>query len=221
MRFSSHGVIEMDLCASISYHCTTGAVHNFLHGCNSEQQAQVQAMLAKSSSLARHPLLLPVLLTELKLDLVEQHSVQLWNKLVQAETLSGQTNYPAINNTRHPRAHKGVPPDKHKSNRSTSHLDFEDVTIEVLGVLQITAYAESHAKSLLLSIEEIQTSIGVVSRKTKTSNAEVITRTGLVLSERLDFLAHRTQVVINNVQFYEKRAQAQQTAVRVCMRRRS
>ena len=83
----------------------------------------------------------------------------------------------------------------------------------MLGVIQLTTHAESHARSLLLSLQEAKKSLALVEALTKKENRDYITRVGSMLSEKLDLHFHRAQVILNDLQFIEKRAQAQQTAV--------
>ena len=89
----------------------------------------------------------------------------------------------------------------------------QSITIGVLQVLQLITYAESHARSLLLAVEEIQKSMETLNTNTNAPRKVYMEKAGAVLSEKLDLLAHRIRVVISNIQFVEKRAQAQQSAV--------
>jgi hypothetical protein len=122
------------------------------------------------------------------------------------EELSGQTAAPT-------RRSLLTPPEV--STKRKTNEEFRDITLKILGVLQLTPYAESHAKALLLLIQEMRTGLEAV-RKVTDSEAlrvEYIIKTGAMLSEKLDLLAHKTQIIMNDIQFLEKRAQAQRTAV--------
>ena len=82
MRLASRGVFEMEVSASISYIPSTGAVNVLLQGCDSDQQKRIASQVRRLSILTRHPLLLPLLLIEEKLNLIEDQEMQWWNALV-------------------------------------------------------------------------------------------------------------------------------------------
>jgi len=215
MRLSSRGILEMDASASISYHAGTGAVNIFLHGCKSEQQKEIRDLLqANHYVLAGHPLLLPNTLVAMKLDLIERQENNLWEELVKVETLSKQTNRPAVGSSvSYDEPMMKSPLAGTNLSRNNISDSLQRFTIQVLGVLQEVTYIESHAKALLLLIDKIQRSIDAVNKLAESPQREYIANTGAMLSDSLDILAHRTQVLLADIQFIEKRAQAQQSAV--------
>jgi hypothetical protein len=164
------------------------------------------------SVLAGHPLLLRTVLAEMKLDIIELDESRLWNNLVAVEMWSKQTNAPAVGARWGSMASNSLADNNSDGNNINDGL--QSITIEVLGVLQVITYTESHAKALLLSIEEMQRSIDAVNDLAKSTADEYIAKTGAIPSENLDLLAHKTRVLINNIHFVEKGAQAQQSAVR-------
>jgi hypothetical protein len=220
MRLSSFGVLEIDMSVAISYHASTGVVKAFLHGCTSQQQTQVRKQLLDFSALAGHPLLLPVLVAQMKLDILEQESLRLWNKLVLAEGQTGQTDVPAIS-TDSDIVGCAINSSKFETHLENAPLvwskpeahDFDRTTLTVMGILQLTSYAETHSQALLLSIEEMKLGINTIQRRAGLSAKSYIAQTSSILSERLQLLHHRTRVIMSEVTFVDKRAQAQQTAV--------
>jgi hypothetical protein len=97
MHLSSRVILELDICAAISYQPGTGTVNAFLHGCTSDQQTEVKERLQYLSFLAGHPLLLPIILVEMRMNIIKDLEQMLWNLLLTVETRSGQTGAPAVN----------------------------------------------------------------------------------------------------------------------------
>jgi hypothetical protein len=198
MRLYSRGVIEIDVSASISYEPNTGTVNVFLHGCSSEQQETIKSQLNEFSQLASHPLLLPSLLVEMKADILRRQEVRLWNQLIAVESLSGQTDLPAVN----------VPVSLPGAN-----ADFGLITLKALGVIQGATSVGDHAKALLQSIGEIQKCIAVITGCTEDTRGEYMKKSGTILSEKLGFLTQVTNMTLSSIEFIEKRGTAQQSAV--------
>jgi hypothetical protein len=215
MRLSSRGIIEIDVCVSISYRPGTGTVRGFLQGCTSQQQAMIKGRLQQWSALSNHPLLLPTILVEMKVDRIDEEQTKLWNLLVRVEGQSKQTGAPEVNrpimNFEDLKINDELEVEKAQQMRVDS--EFRQVTLGVIGVIQRTTSVGSHAKALLLSIGEIQKSMQVVSDMASTSKTAHLKKIGEMLSEKLVLLEHRTQVMTGDIEFIEKRAQAQQSAV--------
>ena len=212
MHLTSRGILEIDICVSISYRPRSGTVKAFLQGCSSEQQTKIGVQLQEFAHLAQHPLLVPILLVELKVCCLEDREAELWNLLVDVETRSKQTGAPAINVPFNGFTEEDWEEDS-KTRQERLDSEIHHVTLDVVGVIQQTTYSESHAKALLLSIEEIRKNIKIVNDMAVPQRMDQISTIGAMFSERLDFLGHRTRVVIGDIEFVEKRAQAQQSAV--------
>lgn len=215
MRLASRGIIEIDVCLSISYRPGNRTVRAFLHGCTSQQQLMIRTRLQRWSTLTEHPLLLPLILVEIKADRIEKEQIDLWNLLVRVEGQSKQTGAPAIKkhiidfagqNSRHEA-------EAENAQKSRVDSDFKQVTIGVVGVIQRTTGLGSHTRALLLSISEMRKSIQAVSNLASAPEAVHLKKIGEMLSGKLDLLEHRTRVMDSDIEFIEKRAQAQQAAV--------
>ncbi|KAF2650926.1 hypothetical protein K491DRAFT_696890 [Lophiostoma macrostomum CBS 122681] len=215
MRLCSRGIVEIDVCASISYRPSAGTVRCFLQGCNSEQQRRVRDSLRQWAALTDHPLLLPTILVEMKVDRINDEEIALWNLLVRVEGQSKQTGAPAVNGPAPYSEHLKNTDELEEEQLQQGRVDseFQEVTLGVVGVIQRTTSLGSHAKALLLTIEGIQKSIRFVSNVPSTLEADHIKKVGEMLSEKLELLEHRTKVMIGDIEFIEKRAQAQQSAV--------
>jgi hypothetical protein len=176
----------------------------------------VQRRLQQWAALSDHPLLLPTILVEMKVDRINKEEVELWNLLVRVEGQSKQTGAPAINGTIPDLGYSNHDDELEKEKTQQERVDseFQQVTLGVVGVIQRTTSLGSHAKALLLSIETIQKSIKIVGDMEPTLDVAHIKKVGGMLSEKLDLLEHRTRVMIGDIEFIEKRAQAQQSAVR-------
>jgi hypothetical protein len=210
MRIASRGIIGIDVCTSISYNADSGVVNVLLQGCSTVQQKGIARQLCDLYTLTGHPLLLPLVLVDVKVSLLEEEELRLWRALLDVETFSQQSG-----------TFVSPSPDI-KARRLLRDSDMDDekvddaiqtMTIDVLRVLQLTSYAESHAKALLASIALIKKEIEEVGSITNSSRRAYIHQVGGILEEKLDLLAHRTQIVIEDLMFVEKRAQAQQSAV--------
>ena len=81
MRMFSRGLLELDMCASISYRSNTSSVNALLNGCSRDQQNDVHRFLERCKSLAGHPLLLPVIFIGMKRNLIGTEERNQWNKL--------------------------------------------------------------------------------------------------------------------------------------------
>lgn len=209
MRLFSLGIIGLDVCASVSYQPKTGTVIALLQGCCEDEQNEVRAQLASLSSLGSHPLLLPLVLVTLRREIIHQEGRELWVRLLDMETRSGQTGAPAIRDQ--------LPTfendDPQSSAANISDMDFQSLIRGVLGVLQRVTYAETQTNALLLTIEAMSRSVAAVSDATETPRKESITSAGAIISQRLQLLEQQTRVMLGDAKFLEKRAQAQQAAV--------
>src|SRR5271163_2323130 len=81
MRMFSRGLLDLDMCASISYRGSTGSVNGLLNGFSSSQQNEIHRLLETCKSLASHPLLLPVIFVGMKRNLIGTAERNQWNKL--------------------------------------------------------------------------------------------------------------------------------------------
>ncbi|KAL4767249.1 hypothetical protein BDW60DRAFT_200444 [Aspergillus nidulans var. acristatus] len=199
MRLSSRGILELDISASISYQFSTGAVNAFLHGCTSEQQVEVRKRLQDFSDLSHHPILLPIILVEMRMVAINKLEEMLWSILLSIETKTGQTGAPAVNAWEY--------------QRNPNSNDWEKLAVDALSVMQIAPAAEDHATALLLSIEEIKKALDKLDGAVQLARHDYISQSGYMLSEKLDFLSHNTQVIVSKIRYIVKRAGAQQSAV--------
>lgn len=158
----------------------------YLHGCSEQQRIFIQQQLQAFSSIASHPLLLPVILVTIKQHLISEQETGLWENLVDVETSSGLTGAPRIDT--YPQV-----------GTQLIEYNIEVMTRHALGVVQIATYAETHAKALLVMIDAILESIKSVTKVTPDPNKTSIEKAGSLLSERLVFLAHKTRVLLGDI----------------------
>jgi hypothetical protein len=124
---------------------------------------------------------------------------RLWNLLLTVETRSGQTGAPAVN--------------AEKYQKSNSSTEWEKLAVDALSVMQIAPFAEDHANALMLTIKEMEEMIDDLNNLPESPGRDYIKRSKRMMSEKLRFLSHGTQVIIGMVQYIVKRAEAQQSAV--------
>ena len=147
--------------------------------------------------------------------MIDQEDIRLWNQLVAVEKRSGQTDAPPVESVvDFGGSHRGTIQQRDSGTPKNHDGDnFQWITRKVLVVTQLTASAESHAKSLLLSLDEIRKHTSLVNDLIDPAMRDDMRKVSDGLVEKLDLLSHRTQVIMNDVQFIEKRAQAQQSAI--------
>ncbi|RYP66566.1 hypothetical protein DL771_007719 [Monosporascus sp. 5C6A] len=150
---------------SVSYDATTGLTCALLLGCDADQQRFVNEQLLSLRDMARHPLLLPVILISQQQILLYDLSERLWEDLLVVEGASGQTGVVLVEDQNRrtskepsiPRRYDGGK-DSRKRRRITNKL----ITDRVLGIVQLASAWESHTKALALAIEAIRDSMADV-----------------------------------------------------------
>ncbi|KAK0639499.1 hypothetical protein B0T16DRAFT_336990 [Cercophora newfieldiana] len=203
MRLVSRGVLESDMTASIAYQPATGTVNAFLHGCTSEQQAEVGRQLKALSPLARHPLLLPVILAEMRLDAINKWREYMWRFLLYVETRSGQTGAPALDALERPVL------------KYSGEEDWGELAVDALTVMQIAATMEDHANGLRLVLVEMQNMLNGLEQEVPPNQSLSMLQSGRLLSGKIRSLSHAVDVTLSQLQYLIKRGEAQQSAVRV------
>ncbi|KAH0550899.1 hypothetical protein GP486_007737, partial [Trichoglossum hirsutum] len=166
-----------------------------LRGCSVAQQTFILEQLQSWSSLANHPLLLPVLLTGYIRQLLRHQTKLLWDDLLYAETESGQTGAPVMN---------ALP---------KGHRDCASIANIVLGVIQMGSSWESYTSVLILCIKSIHESISHINTVTPYHRKEITEIQSAILTERLEFVSHKCSTMLWDIQFFLKRAEAQMAAV--------
>ncbi|KAK7704050.1 hypothetical protein SLS57_010639 [Botryosphaeria dothidea] len=141
-----------------------------------------------------HPLFLPVALLAIKRKIIGEQRDMLWRHLTDAEMQTGQT---------------GAPMFRHYA-QSGEDDDINEITKQVIGVIQLSTAAEQHAKTLLTVLEAVQKSIQIIGETS--GQRDIVQRVGEMLTERLEFIEQKTKMLIFDLQYFEKRAQAQLTA---------
>lgn len=197
MRRPTWGILAMDICLSISYCTKTGMTLGVLHGCSELQQSFIVEQLRTFASLARHPLLLPILFSAHQRQLVHQEARKLYYSLLNIEMASGQTGAP-VKGTYYP---------------SIGAEDFSQMSNLTLGILQLASAWQNTLKGIMLGIKEIQENIEHLSRNTKNSVCPMEESEG-IFSGWLHFTLHQSEVVLSQLEYIDKRAQAQMAAVR-------
>jgi hypothetical protein len=197
MRKSTRGILAMSIALSISHNLTTGMTNALLLGCSDTQQLFVLQQLKTLARLAHHPLLLPILLSVHQMQLLNREKDRLWRSLLQVETASGQTGAPLVGSY--------PSPDDSK--------DYSQITRDVLGVIQISSAWESRTKELLLGIEAIEESMKHIDGLIVQPKKAMMEDAENVFLEWLRHTTHKSSTLLCELQFIEKRAQAQMTAV--------
>ncbi|KAL3485463.1 hypothetical protein BJX62DRAFT_242895 [Aspergillus germanicus] len=202
----------MDIALSITYDHKSAVTYALLLGCTESQQGFLHKQLTSIPMLARHPLLLPVLFAEYQHTFLNDRNLYLWNRLLEVETTSGRTGAPLIRASTKPHEEGPVP-----SWSTAKTAGKTDITNEVLGIIQIATYRETYCETLAVMIDCIQSSLDALNNnQAQTGSAtalESIREAGRVLSASVQFTKRKSQVLLSDFRFIEKRAQAQMTAV--------
>jgi hypothetical protein len=194
MRRSSRGIVATNFKLSLSHNPRNGQTCGLLLGCSNLQTSFIVNQIQTCQRFAWHPLLLPTLLTSNIHQVLDQQTEDLWERLIRAETNSGQTGAPAIN----------ILPEEN---------DFDRIIKDVLGVIQLAAAWESKTNALLLGIESIKDGFGHVNSRTPSSRLKSVDAVEDMLTEYLDMVAHKSKLMLWDLQYVNKRGQAQMTAV--------
>ncbi|CEN60335.1 hypothetical protein ASPCAL02776 [Aspergillus calidoustus] len=201
----------MDIALAITYDHKSAVTYALLLGCTESQQGFLHKQLTSLPMLARHPLLLPVLFAEYQHTFLNDRNLYLWKGLLEVETTSGRTGAPLIRASANPHEEGQM-----GSSSTTKAFRKTDVTNEVLGIIQIATYWETHCETLDVMIDCIQSSLdALINHQAGSATApDSIPETGRILSASIQFTKRKSQVLLSDFRFIEKRAQAQMTAVR-------
>jgi hypothetical protein len=198
MRRTSRGVLAIDLALSLSYCPSTGLTYALLLGHSDLQAAFIQQQIKELAQLASHPALLPTLVCTYLRTLLQRLADQAFNNLLNVEAESGQSVFSVYSEF-------GPRPLENRSDADNSKY--------ALGVIQLVTAWENYTKGLLFDIESVQNFIGYINSIAPSAQRAPVEMQGLVLNERLRFLAQKGNSVLWRVQFIKERAQAQLTAV--------
>lgn len=197
MRRLTRGIVAMNIALSISHNHKTGLTFAILNGYSELQQAFIREQIKSMAPLARHPLFVPIIFMAHMQRLLNLERKRLWTELIYAETASGQTGAPIVNHRLY----------------SEQIQDFGIITKDVLGVMQCASAWISHSEALLLAIEAIQESVDYMSSAASESRVGPPIGISNKLKESLKIIRHKSKVMLWDFQYFDKRAQAQMTAV--------
>ncbi|KAK0673174.1 hypothetical protein QBC41DRAFT_298978 [Cercophora samala] len=202
MRLASRGILESDMTLSAAYSPATGTVTAFLHGCTSDQQEEVGNKLLAFSPLFAHPLLLSVILAEMRLDAIDHWRRSLWRLLLDVETRSGQTGAPTL----------------HAASQQHQMYDkgqdyWVRVAMDALTVMQLAAGMEDHANCLKLILSEMTSMLSQLPEAAGCGKTSRLVKTGWLIKQKVQSLSHGLDITISGIQYIMKRGEAQQSAV--------
>jgi hypothetical protein len=197
MRRPTWGVLAMNISLSLSYSHSTCMTFGLLLGCSEFQQFFIIHQLKSLARLACHPLLIPVLLSTHQRQLLHQEARRIWLSLIEIENASGQTGLPVEG---------GLV-------SSIGNQDYSQITKMTLGVIQAASAWQSTLKDIILGIDSIKESLTLLSGTMEDRLGEGETPS-VILLEWLRFTLHQSKVLLGQLEYIDKRGQAQMTAVR-------
>ena len=197
MRKSTRGDVRLDLTLALSHEPESGLTCGLLLGCSDMQQTFVLQEIKNCHMFACHPLMLPVLITEYHRQILRKQAQRLWTQLLQIESSSGQTGA---------QIPQMIP-------FAVDKNDYDTLIKGALELIQFSASWENYTHALLLGAETIQESMDQLSLMSKYQNKAYMSTMADILTERLTFISHRAKIMRWDLQYINKRGQAQMTAV--------
>lgn len=226
MRRSNRGVLGMNIALSMSYDPETRITCGLLLGCSDAQQSFIRWEIDSLQRMARHPLLLPVLLLGQQQILLRQLTERIWKELLDVENASGQTGVVL-----------DLPDGVGRKDTNKRLNGYEAMTNKVLGVVQLASAWLSQTEALISDIETIEKNtervdsmisdrlrkeaidIAAASAKNGTTSAtRRRTKRGHPqiarnLKESLELILQNSNTMLSDLQFITKRAESQMNAV--------
>ena len=91
--------------------------------------------------------------------------------------------------------------------------DYGSITNLVLGAVQKGTSWESYTNALILCIKSIQESISYINAVTPSPRKDITELQSAILTERLEFVSHKSSVMLWDIRDFLRRAEAQMAAV--------
>ena len=193
----------MNMVLSISHDPESGLTCGVVLTWSDEQTAFISEELKGYYAMAGYPLLLPILFTAYQRRLLHQEGQRIWGRLLETETMSGQTGVPVM----HAELLHAPPASR----------DFDRMTKGVLEVVQLAAAWVNYTEVLLSTIEAIHESIRHINTTTPHARLDYVEPAESVMVEYLEFTCQRCKVMLAELQYIYKRGQAQMTAVSIAL----
>lgn len=189
----------MNMVLSISHDPNSGLTCGVVLTWSDEQTAFISEELKGYYAMAGYPLLLPILFTAYQRRLLHEEGKRIWERLLEVETMSGQTGVPVM----HAKLLHALPTSR----------NFDRMTKGVLEVVQLAAAWVNYTEVLLSAIEAIQESMRHINTTTPHARLDYVEKAESVMVEYLEFISQRCKVMLSELQYYYKRGQAQMTAL--------
>ena len=193
----------MNMVLSISHDPNSGLTCGVVLTWSDEQTAFISEELKEYYEMAAYPLLLPILFTAYQRRLLDQERKRIWERLLEVETMSGQTGVPVM----HAELLYALPASR----------NFDRMTKGALEVVQLAAAWVNYTEVLLSAIVTIQESIRHISTTTPHARLDYVETAESVMVEYLEFVSQRCRVMLLDLQYIYKRGQAQMTAVSIAL----
>ena len=191
----------MNMVLSISHDPISGLTCGVVLTRSDEQTSFVTEELKGYYAMAGYPLLLPILFTAYQRQLLHQEKKRIWDRLLEVETMSGQTGVPV----------KGA---KLRLALGASR-NFDEMIQGVLEVVQLATAWVNYTEVLLSVIEAIQESMRHINTTTPHARLDYVESAESIMVEYLEFISQRCKVLLSELQYYYRRGQAQMTAVSI------
>ena len=188
----------MNMVLSIAHDPNAGLTCGVVLTWSDEQTAFITDELKGYHGMAGYPLLLPILFTDYQRGLLRHEGEQVWERLLEVETASGQTGVPVIFADHYP---------------LSASSDFDRMIKGVLQVVQLAAGWVAYTEILLSATETIQDSIRHINATTPHGRLEYVEAAESIMVEYLGYISHRCKAMLSELQYIYKRGQAQMTAV--------
>ena len=191
----------MNMVLSMSHDPNSGLTCGVVLTWSDEQTAFISEELKGYCATAGYPLLLPILFTAYQRQLLHQEGKRIWRRLLEVETMSGQTGVPVMH-----AEHLYAQP---------ASRDYDEMIKGVLEVVQLAAAWVNYTEVLLSTIEAIQESIRHIHSTTPHARLDYVETSESIVVEYLELVSQRCKIMLSELQYYYKRGQAQMTAVSI------
>lgn len=181
----------MNMLLAISHDPNFGLTCGVVLTRSDEQTAFTSEELKGYYAMARYPLLLPISFTAYQRRLLHREGKRIWERLLEVETMSGQTGVPVM----HAELLYPLP----------ARRNFDRMIKGVLEVVQLAAAWVNCTEVLLSVIEAIQESIRHITTTTPLVRLDYVETAESVMVEYLEFVSQKCKAILSELQCIYKR----------------
>jgi hypothetical protein len=190
MRCRDSGLVGMRFLAAIS-HCLTSNITNAVLLCHSSEQAtHIGDAVIGVAQVATHPAIIPTLLCNFHLNLLNNKLDTTWGRLFDIEAASGQSEIPLVTDT---------------SSRLVGNCDDPSLSKKAIGATQFAIAWETYAQSDVDFIASINEFVSLYHPRPGTVQVQQTQ----VVKEYLSLVSQRGSMLLHSARHLRARAEVQ------------